>query len=77
MYVERLKKSFKSSFRITALQSKALRKFMRKDYVNAKAGEVVNSSDIKGSVDFDKVAEYRKSMGYYQIVTSELTLQST
>ena len=63
------------NFRITALQSKALRKFMKKDYVNTKTGEAVNSADIKGFIDFDKVAEYRKSMGYYQIVTSELTLE--
>lgn len=34
----------------------------------------MNSSDIKAFIDFDKVAEYRKSMGYYQIVTSELTM---
>lgn len=63
-----------SSFRITALQSKALRKFMKKEYVNTKTGEAMNSSDIKGFVDFDKVAEYRKGMGYYQIVTSELKM---
>ena len=72
-FLQKLEES-PSSFRITALQSKALRKFMQKDYVNTKTGEVVNSSDIKGFVDFDKVAEYRKSMGYYQIVTSELTM---
>lgn len=35
----------------------------------------MNSSDIKAFIDFDKVAEYRKSMGYYQIVTSELTME--
>ena len=35
----------------------------------------MNSSDIKALIDFDKVAEYRKSMGYYQIVTSELTMK--
>ena len=63
-----------SSFRITALQSIALRKFMKKEYVNTKTGEAMNSSDIKGFVDFDKVAEYRKGMGYYQIVTSELKM---
>lgn len=34
----------------------------------------MNSSDIKAFIDFDKVAEYRKSMGYYQIVTSELKM---
>lgn len=65
-----------SNFRITALQSKALRRFMKKEYVNTKTGELVNSSDIKGFVDFDKVAEYRNSMGYYQIVTSELTMDA-
>ena len=36
----------------------------------------MDSSDIKAFIDFDKVAEYRKSMGYYQIVTSELTMES-
>jgi hypothetical protein len=65
-----------ANFRITALQSKSLRKFMKKEYVNNKTGEIVNSSDMKGYIDFDKVAEYRKSMGYYQIVSSELTLDA-
>lgn len=36
----------------------------------------MNSSDIKALIDFDKVEEYRKSMGYHQIVTSELTVES-
>ena len=63
------------NFRITALQSKSLKKFLKKDCVNQKTGEVMNSNDIKAFIDFDKVAEYRKSMGYYQIVTSELTME--
>lgn len=63
------------NFRITALQAKSLRRFMKKEYVNTKTGEAVNSADIKGFIDFEKVAEYKKSMGYYQIVTSELTLE--
>lgn len=64
------------NFRITALQSKSLRKFMKKEYVNAKTGEMLNSFDIKGFIDFEKVSEYRKNMGYYQIVTSELTMEA-
>lgn len=63
------------NFRITAIQSKSLKKFFKKDCVNKKTGEIINSSDIKALIDFDKVAEYRKSMGYYQIVTSELTME--
>ncbi len=35
----------------------------------------MDSNDIKTSIDFDKVAEYRKSMGYYQIVASELAME--
>lgn len=41
-----------------------------------KTGEILDSSKIRGFVDFDKVAEYRKSLGYYQIVTSELTMDA-
>ena len=64
------------NFRITAVQSKALRKFFRKECVNESTGEILDSSKIKAFVDFDKVAEYRKSLGYYQIVTSELTMDA-
>src|SRR5699024_5469391 len=64
------------SFRITAVQSKALRKFFKKECVNEKTGEILDSSKIRGFIDFDKVAEYRKSLGYYQIVTSELTMDA-
>lgn len=76
-FLEFLKKLEESpeNFRITALQSKSLRKFFKKDCVNQKTGEVMNSSDIKALIDFDKVTEYRKSMGYYQILTSELTME--
>lgn len=70
-FLEKLEKS-PGSFRITASQSKSLRRFMKKEYINQKTGEIVNSSDIRGFIDFEKVKEYRKEMGYYQIVTSEL-----
>lgn len=64
------------NFRITAVQSKALRKFFKKECVNEKTGEILDSSKIRSFVDFDKVAEYRKSLGYYQIITSELTMDA-
>ena len=28
----------------------------------------------RGFIGFDKVKEYRKSLGYYRIITSELTM---
>ena len=64
------------NFRSTAVQSKSLRKFFKKECVNEKTGEILDSSKIRAFVDFDKVAEYKKSLGYYQIVTSELTMDA-
>lgn len=64
------------NFRITAVQSKALRRFFKKECVNEKTGELLDSSKIRAFVDFDKVAEYRRSLGYYQLVTSELTMDA-
>lgn len=66
-----------ASFRVTAMQAKGLRKFLKDKCVNIKTGETINASDIRALIDFDKIAEYKKSMGYYQIVTSELTMTPT
>ena len=63
-----------ANFRITAAQSKSIRQYLRKDVVNEKTGEVFDSSDLKAMLDISKIERYRKSMGYYQIVTSELNL---
>ena len=72
-FLEKLEES-PENFRVTSLQAKGLGKFLKKDCVNLKTGEVLDSSDIKAFIDFDRVAEFRKSMGYYQIVTSELMM---
>lgn len=72
-FLDKLQES-PENFRISALQSKFLRKFFKKDCMNQKTGELIDSSDIKAFIDFDKVADFRKTMGYYQIITSELTL---
>jgi hypothetical protein len=44
--------------------------------VNDKTGEVFHSSDLKVLLDMDKIKQHRKSMGYYQIVTSELNMDA-
>ena len=62
------------NFRVTALEAKSLRRFFRPEYVHQTTGEVFDASRLKPLIDFDKVREFRKSMGYYQIVTSELTM---
>jgi transposase len=65
-----------SNFRVTATQAKSIRQFFRKEIVHEETGEVFESSELIALLDMDKVEEYRKSMGYYQIVTSELELDA-
>jgi len=62
------------NFRITATQAKSLRRFLNKNMVNEKTGELVNSSDLKAIIDKDKVDAYKRNFGYYQLVTSELKM---
>lgn len=63
------------NFRITALQAKSLRKFFKDDCVNLETGEAIPVAKLKAMIDHGKVAEFKKNMGYYQIVTSELTME--
>lgn len=72
-FIEKLEKS-PESFRVTSLQNKSLKRFFRKEFIDEKTGEIVDSSKLKGMLDYDKIEEYKESMGYYQIVTSELTM---
>jgi len=62
------------NFRITAVQAKSLRRFLDKNMVNKKTGEIVNSSELRAFIDKSKVENYKRSFGYYQLVTSELTM---
>jgi hypothetical protein len=72
-FMERLENA-PENFRITALQAKSLRKFFKNDCVNLETGEAIPATKLKAMIDHDKIAEFKKHMGYYQIVTSELTM---
>lgn len=63
-----------SHFRITASQSKSIRKFLKKEYLDIKSGEILNASNLRTMIDTSKVEDYKKQMGYYQIVSSELSM---
>ena len=62
------------NFRITATQAKSLRRFMDKNMVDEKTGEIVDSSKLRAMIDKSKVDAYKKNFGYYQLVTSELKM---
>lgn len=72
-FIDKLQKS-PTSFRLSRTQSKDIKRFLKKDVVNDKTGEILNSNDLKSLIDFDKINQFKDQMGYYQIVTSELNL---
>ena len=75
-FLETLDKILKSpkSFRITSMQAKLFKPFMKDDVVNEKTGEVVDSSALRVMIDEEKVNAYKANFGFYQIVTSELEM---
>lgn len=72
-FIDKLEKN-PENFRITKSQSSSLRKFLKKELINDKTGEILNSKDLKALIDFDKINKFKESFGYYQIVTSELDM---
>lgn len=61
-----------ANFRISKSQSKVVRKFLKKDCVNLETGEVLDASKLRAAIDLEKVEQYKKEFGYYQIITSEI-----
>ena len=72
-FIQKLREN-PGSYRITSAQSKGLRRFFKKEYLNKVTGEKVNSSDLMPMIDEAKLNEFNELMGYYQIVTSELDM---
>jgi len=72
-FIDKLKES-PESFRVSKSQAKDLKKFMKKDVVHTETGEVIDSNKLKAMLDTDKINEFNSMMGYYRIVTSELTM---
>lgn len=72
-FIEKLKAN-PASFRVSASQSRNLRKFMKKECVNKETGEIMDSRKLLSMIDNAKLTEFNDLMGYYQIVSSELEM---
>ena len=72
-FIEKLKEN-PHGFRVTAAQSRSLKKFLKKDVVNRATGEVLDSKKLLAMIDDEKLTEFNELMGYYQIVSSELDM---
>lgn len=75
-FIEKLKTN-PHNFRITAAQSSSLRKFLKKEVIDKKSGEVLDGSKLISMIDEEKLSEFNELMGYYQIVTSEIDMHDT
>ena len=72
-FVERLRAN-PAGFRVTAAQSRSLRRFLKRDVVNSRNGEVLDGTKLVAMFDDDKLNEFSELMGHYQIATSELEM---
>lgn len=60
------------SFRISATQIPLVKKYLKKDVVNKKTGELLRSSDLTALLDEDKLKMDMALMGSYTLATSEI-----
>ena len=72
-FIEKLKAN-PAGFRVSAAQSRSLRKFMKKEMIHKETGEIVDSKKLLSMIDDSKLTEFNELMGYYQIVSSELDM---
>ena len=72
-FIEKLKAD-PTGFRVSAAQSRSLRKYMKKEMIHKETGEIVDSGKLLSMIDDDKLTEFNELMGYYQIVSSELEM---
>ena len=72
-FVEKLKAN-PGGFRITAAQSQSLRRFLRKDVLDRKTGNVLDGTKLAAMIDDERLSAFNELFGYYQIVTSELDM---
>ena len=70
-FVERLRAN-PAGFRVSAAQSRSLRRFLKDEYLNRKTNEVVDGRRLVAMIDDEKLEEFTGLMGYYMIATSEL-----
>ena len=72
-FIEKLKAN-PAGFRITAAQSKSLKRFIKGDVIDRKTGKVLDGTNLVAMIDDEKLSAFNELFGYYQIVTSELEM---
>ena len=72
-FIEQLKAN-PTGFRVTAAQSRSLKKFMKSEVMNKETGDILDAAKLVAMIDEEKLSIFNELFGYYQIVTSELEM---
>ncbi len=62
------------SFRLSSTQIPLVKKYLKKDVLNTKTGELLKSSELTAILDVKKLKMDYDLMGYYMLATSEINM---
>ena len=62
------------SFRLSSTQLPLVKKYLKKDVVNKKTGEMMKANDLESFLDVEKLKRDYDLMGYYTLATSEINM---
>ncbi|MDR0697270.1 MAG: hypothetical protein LBF68_07065 [Christensenellaceae bacterium] len=62
------------SFDVSRSEVKSIKRFLCKDILNSNTDELFKSTDLKKLIDRNKIKEYKRNFGFYQIITSEIDM---
>lgn len=63
-----------NSFRLSSTQIPLVKKYLKKDVVNLKTGELLKTSELSAIFNVDALKRDYELMGYYTLVTSEINM---
>ena len=63
-----------ASFRLNSTQIPVVKKYLKKNVVNMKTGEILKASDLSAILDIEKLKQDYDLLGYYTLATSEINM---
>jgi len=64
------------NFKITKIEAGLLGRYIKKELINEKTGELIESNQLKAIVDMEKLKAEFDLLGYYSIITSETEMSN-
>ena len=64
-----------TSFRVSKTQMPVIKKYLKKDAINEKTGELIEYSDLTAILDTEKLKMDHDLLGYYTLATSEIKME--